>query len=214
VRRIGYTGRLQFQRERREPRQFPAGPINQGRSTPLNQGRPTPPLSGLGQCRPGLVSRPGVSDSVRSSQAPALRSHATSCRVPSVSRTIPTSVNSKISRRSACGRDRPAFEDAGIASETLAHFLRVSAADSFAVLAYCLMPDHAHLLVRRLSATSDLRLFVKTAKRNRVARIASGAISASGRRAISIESSETMPTRAGTQRTSSLIPCDRALSQR
>jgi len=59
---------------------------------------------------------------------------------------------------------RPAFEDAGIASETLAHFLRVSAADSFAVLAYCLMPDHAHLLVRGLSATSDLRLFVKTAK--------------------------------------------------
>jgi REP element-mobilizing transposase RayT len=59
---------------------------------------------------------------------------------------------------------RPVFEDAGVASETLAHFLRASAEESFAVLAHCLMPDHAHLLVRGFSATSDLRLFVKTAK--------------------------------------------------
>ena len=64
-----------------------------------------------------------------------------------------------------CVRERrPAFRDAAVASETLAHFLRAAAAQSFEVLAYCLMPDHAHLLVGALGATSDLRRFVKTAK--------------------------------------------------
>jgi REP element-mobilizing transposase RayT len=64
-----------------------------------------------------------------------------------------------------CVRERrPVFEDADVASETLAHLLRACAVKSFALLAYCLMPDHAHLLVEGLTATSDLRRFVKSAK--------------------------------------------------
>ena len=34
----------------------------------------------------------------------------------------------------------------------------------FAILAYCFMPDHVHLLVEGLSETSDLKRFAKMAK--------------------------------------------------
>jgi REP element-mobilizing transposase RayT len=36
--------------------------------------------------------------------------------------------------------------------------------EQFAILAYCLMPDHAHLLVEGLNDSSDLQHFVKMAK--------------------------------------------------
>jgi REP element-mobilizing transposase RayT len=39
-----------------------------------------------------------------------------------------------------------------------------AATHSFAVHAYCLMPDHVHLLVEDLDPTSDLLLFVKALK--------------------------------------------------
>jgi len=64
-----------------------------------------------------------------------------------------------------CTRDRrPVFRDAGIAEQTLAQFRRTSAIERFAVLAYCMMPDHAHLLVEGECAHSDLKRFVKSAE--------------------------------------------------
>jgi len=43
-------------------------------------------------------------------------------------------------------------------------FLRVAEREHFAVLAYCFMPDHLHMLVEGTSDTSDLLSFVKIAK--------------------------------------------------
>jgi putative transposase len=64
-----------------------------------------------------------------------------------------------------CVRDRlPAFKDRSAAAQTLDHFLRAAEEERFALSSYCLMPDHAHLLVRALDATSNLRQFVKSAK--------------------------------------------------
>jgi REP-associated tyrosine transposase len=64
-----------------------------------------------------------------------------------------------------CARDRLAvFEDGEIAEQTLAQFQRTSTLERFAILAYCLMPDHAHLLVEGLSIDCDFKRFAKMAK--------------------------------------------------
>ncbi len=47
---------------------------------------------------------------------------------------------------------------------TTAAFQHSARLDRFALLAYCLMPDHAHLLVEGLAVQSDLRRFAKMAK--------------------------------------------------
>jgi putative transposase len=46
----------------------------------------------------------------------------------------------------------------------LAQILRTAGEDQFAVLAYCFMPDHLHLVVEGCHQSSDLRRFVKVAK--------------------------------------------------
>jgi putative transposase len=62
-------------------------------------------------------------------------------------------------------RDRlPALSDPQAAEQTLAQFRRTSALEHFAILAYCLMPDHVHLLVEGLLPDSDLKRFAKMAK--------------------------------------------------
>ena len=64
-----------------------------------------------------------------------------------------------------CTRDRlPVFQDTPIAEQTLAQFRRTSTLEQFAILAYCLMPDHAHLLVEGLCVDSNLKRFAKMAK--------------------------------------------------
>jgi putative transposase len=64
-----------------------------------------------------------------------------------------------------CVRDRlPAFTDRQIADQTLTQFQRTSALEGFAILAYCLMPDHLHLLVEGTSLDSDFKRFAKMAK--------------------------------------------------
>ena len=64
-----------------------------------------------------------------------------------------------------CVRDRvPVFRDAKIAEQTLAQFRRTSTLERFAILAYCLMPDHAHLLVEGVCNDSDFKRFAKMAK--------------------------------------------------
>jgi putative transposase len=59
---------------------------------------------------------------------------------------------------------RKAFSDSEVAARTLEQFRRTAAIEQFAILAYCLMPDHAHLLVQGTAETSDLKRFAKMAK--------------------------------------------------
>ena len=64
-----------------------------------------------------------------------------------------------------CIRDRlPVLHDAHAAAETLAQFRCTATLEHFAILAYCLMPDHVHLLVEGLSLDSDFKRFAKMAK--------------------------------------------------
>jgi putative transposase len=56
------------------------------------------------------------------------------------------------------------FKEPDVAEQTLAQFRRTSALERFAILAYCLMPDHAHLLAEGLAINSDFRRFAKMAK--------------------------------------------------
>lgn len=44
------------------------------------------------------------------------------------------------------------------------HILRAAAEMGFAVIAYCFMPDHVHLVVEGLTETADLKRFVHRAK--------------------------------------------------
>jgi putative transposase len=61
------------------------------------------------------------------------------------------------------GRRRLFIEDTIVAS-AMRQFLRVANDGQFAILAYCVMPDHVHLVVAGLGDDSDLRRFVKMAK--------------------------------------------------
>jgi putative transposase len=64
-----------------------------------------------------------------------------------------------------CVRDRlPVFRDAHSVEQTLTQFRRTSTLERFAIIAYCVMPDHAHLLVEGLCADSDFKRFAKMAK--------------------------------------------------
>jgi REP element-mobilizing transposase RayT len=64
-----------------------------------------------------------------------------------------------------CVRDRlPVFRDRAIADQTLTQFRRTASLEQFALLAYCLMPDHAHLLAQGVRDDSDVRRFAKMAK--------------------------------------------------
>jgi putative transposase len=56
------------------------------------------------------------------------------------------------------------FDDPNVAARTLEQFRRTAAIEQFAIRAYCLMPDHVHLLVEGIAETSDLKRFAKMAK--------------------------------------------------
>ncbi len=56
------------------------------------------------------------------------------------------------------------FESADCVTRTLSNILRAAERESFAIPAYCFMPDHLHLLVEGLSDSSDLKAFIKLAK--------------------------------------------------
>jgi len=59
---------------------------------------------------------------------------------------------------------RALFVEAVPVARAHAEILRTAAEDQFAVLAYCFMPDHLHLVVEGTSPTSDLRRFTKVSK--------------------------------------------------
>lgn len=64
-----------------------------------------------------------------------------------------------------CTRERrPTLATSDIAQLVLLQFRRTADLEGFALIAYCIMPDHVHLIVSGRRDTSDLRRFVKMAK--------------------------------------------------
>jgi putative transposase len=64
-----------------------------------------------------------------------------------------------------CTRDRiPHFRSHRIARWLLDSLQQIAAQQSFTLRAYCLMPDHLHVLLQGDSSSSDLLSFVKTFK--------------------------------------------------
>jgi putative transposase len=59
---------------------------------------------------------------------------------------------------------RPHFVRPETVEPTRAQILRAAAEETFAVLAYCFMPDHVHLLIEGGQETSDARRFISRAK--------------------------------------------------
>jgi REP element-mobilizing transposase RayT len=59
---------------------------------------------------------------------------------------------------------RPIFEALAIGNDTASQILRAAREREFAVTAYCLMPNHVHLLLVAQSVGADLPRFVKHAK--------------------------------------------------
>jgi len=56
------------------------------------------------------------------------------------------------------------FTADGVVSAVLEQFRQCASRQQFAVVAYCFMPDHVHLLCAALSEAADLRRFVTDAK--------------------------------------------------
>ena len=64
-----------------------------------------------------------------------------------------------------CTRDRRrVFFDEVIVGMTMLEFRQAADREEFEILAYCVMPDHSHLLVEGATDWSDFRRFVKSAK--------------------------------------------------
>jgi putative transposase len=59
---------------------------------------------------------------------------------------------------------RNLFDEAGVVRKALAQILQSAARHAFAVIAYCFMPDHLHLLIERQSDDADLIAFAKDVK--------------------------------------------------
>jgi REP element-mobilizing transposase RayT len=56
------------------------------------------------------------------------------------------------------------FRDPVVVNLVNTQIVRTAAAECFAVLAYCFMPDHVHLLVRGLTREASLERFAKMTK--------------------------------------------------
>jgi REP element-mobilizing transposase RayT len=61
-------------------------------------------------------------------------------------------------------RRRPVFESPEFAIATIEQIQKSCELEMFAARAYCVMPDHVHLVVEGLTATSDLRRYAKLTK--------------------------------------------------
>jgi putative transposase len=68
---------------------------------------------------------------------------------------------------------RHLLSDVVIAHSVLSQFRRISRRNKFTILAYCLMPDHVHLLVEGRSERSDFRGLIKSLKQSSGQRYAS-----------------------------------------
>lgn len=64
-----------------------------------------------------------------------------------------------------CTDDRqPLFTDRAAVELALSQFRRSASEQQFALLAYCFMPDHVHLVVQGASDAADLKAFASKAK--------------------------------------------------
>jgi putative transposase len=64
-----------------------------------------------------------------------------------------------------CAKDRShIFISHEVVDLVIAQISRASAETDFAVIAYCFMPDHLHLLIEGKSEASDCKQFIKRAK--------------------------------------------------
>jgi putative transposase len=70
---------------------------------------------------------------------------------------------------------RDLLSDVVTAQSVLSQFRRTSHRNKFAILAYCLMPDHVHLLLEGRSERSDFRGLIKSLKQSSGQRYASRA---------------------------------------
>ena len=61
---------------------------------------------------------------------------------------------------------REVFRESRMAEGALLQFRRTARLEGFALLAYCVMPDHVHLLVEGRTASANLRRFAKRAKQS------------------------------------------------
>ena len=61
-------------------------------------------------------------------------------------------------------RHRPVFHDVQVGREVIEQLLRCASRFDFEVLAYCVMPDHVHALLRGTSEESDFRRMVHSWK--------------------------------------------------
>jgi putative transposase len=61
-------------------------------------------------------------------------------------------------------RRRELFASPAVVELVLAQISRAATENSFAVIAYCFMPDHVHLLIEGLSDASDFKRFIARAK--------------------------------------------------
>src|SRR5215831_5604316 len=59
---------------------------------------------------------------------------------------------------------RPVFKDGAAVEIVLAQISRAGTENQFAVIAYCFMPDHLHLLIEGQSDASDCKRFIARAK--------------------------------------------------
>jgi putative transposase len=58
------------------------------------------------------------------------------------------------------------FHSSAVVARTLMEFLRLARLEGFAILAYCFMPDHLHLLIEATRERADLGTFVRLAKQH------------------------------------------------
>jgi putative transposase len=64
-----------------------------------------------------------------------------------------------------CTANREAlFTSAVVVEFVLAQIMRAAREQGFAIIAYCFMPEHVHLLVEGTTANSDMKQFAKSAK--------------------------------------------------
>jgi len=61
---------------------------------------------------------------------------------------------------------RAVFTDIALGRLVILQFRRTCRREKFAILAYCVMPDHAHPLLEGMDAASDLAALIKSAKQS------------------------------------------------
>ena len=64
----------------------------------------------------------------------------------------------------SCAERRPEFVEAGVVADVTRHFLATGEATGCAILVYCFMPDHVHVVAEGCSDTADAARFVSAAK--------------------------------------------------